>query len=98
MPTDPRDLKEHLRYYAEMGVAGFSRDGAWRARTVSGAAAVPVAAAVVEPRAEAAAPPGAERAATPAVAPAPPATRAIPVVRSHEHGLASVRADLGDCT
>jgi DNA polymerase len=25
-----RDLAEHLRYYAELGVAGFSRDPAWR--------------------------------------------------------------------
>ena len=98
MPTDPRDLKEHLRFYAEMGVAGFSRDRAWRARTVIGAPAVPVAARVVETGAEAAAPPRAETATTSAVAPAPPATRPMPVVRSHEHALALVRADLGDCT
>ena len=46
MPTDPRDLKEHLRYYADMGVAGFSRDRAWRARThgnAPGPSVIPVA-------------------------------------------------------
>ena len=32
MPTDPRDVVEHLRYYADLGVEGFSRDRAWRAR------------------------------------------------------------------
>ena len=28
--TPPHDLAEHLRYYAELGVTGFSRDRAWR--------------------------------------------------------------------
>jgi hypothetical protein len=27
-----KDLAEHLKYFAEMGVTGVSRDPAWRAR------------------------------------------------------------------
>ena len=30
---DPRQLAEHLRFYAETGVTGISRDARWRART-----------------------------------------------------------------
>ena len=29
---DPRHVAEHLRFYAEMGVSGISRDARWRAR------------------------------------------------------------------
>ena len=31
----PDDLVRHLRYYAELGVAGISRDPAWRTRQES---------------------------------------------------------------
>jgi len=53
MPTDPRDVVEHLRYYADLGVEGFSRDRAWRARA-SGAARA--AAVTPDPGAEPAPP------------------------------------------
>ena len=36
---DPRQLAEHLRFYAEMGVTGISRDVRWRERTGSPAQA-----------------------------------------------------------
>jgi uracil-DNA glycosylase family 4 len=32
-----QDLKEHLRFYEELGVSGVSRDAAWRRRAVSAA-------------------------------------------------------------
>ena len=38
---DPRQLAEHLRFYEEIGVAGISRDAAWRRR--DGVAAIVVA-------------------------------------------------------
>jgi DNA polymerase len=31
--VDPRELAQHLRFYKELGVAGISRDRAWRKRT-----------------------------------------------------------------
>jgi uracil-DNA glycosylase len=35
--TDPRrELAEHLRFYGELGVGGFSRDPAWRGRAAAG--------------------------------------------------------------
>src|SRR3954454_11520446 len=49
-PMDKNQLEEHLRFARELGVAGVSRDPAWRARLVEAAApAVPPPAA---PRAE----------------------------------------------
>ena len=30
---DPRHIAEHLRFYAELGVTGISRDAGWRLRT-----------------------------------------------------------------
>jgi uracil-DNA glycosylase len=53
MPTDPRDVVEHLRYYADLGVEGFSRDRAWRARA---SAAARAAAVTPDPGAEPAPP------------------------------------------
>jgi uracil-DNA glycosylase len=82
MPTDPRDVVEHLRYYADLGVEGFSRDRAWRAR-----ASAPSQAAAVTPAPE----PRAE----PASALAPHVTAPA---RSRVEALAIVRTDLGECT
>ena len=62
MPPPQRDLAEHLRYYAELGVEGFSRDPAWRTRPDrAGATSVPgdLQEAVLDD-AVATAPPGAE--------------------------------------
>ena len=95
-----RDLADHLRYYAELGVAGFSRDPAWR-----NAGRVPRAEESVGgvPRSGPAdaddiplldrAPSGTESAGMPRPA---GDTSSDPA-----HGaaaLALVRADLGDCT
>jgi DNA polymerase len=83
MPTDPRDVVEHLRYYADLGVDGFSRDRAWRAR----ASGAPRGAAVTAP-----ADPTAEPAA-PSLVP-----DVTPLARSRAEALAVVRTDLGECT
>jgi uracil-DNA glycosylase len=94
MPTDSRDLAEHLRYYADLGVTGFSHDQAWRVR--SNGAADPAAPAA---NAEDAAPaPGADAggSGTPPLALA--ASQAVQIGRSRADALAIVRADLGECT
>ena len=39
MSIDPEQLKEHLRFAAELGVAGVSRDAAWHRRAAAPAAA-----------------------------------------------------------
>jgi DNA polymerase len=52
--SDRRDLAEHLRFFGELGVAGVSRDPAWRTRD-RGAAPAPVE----EPRTAPAVPPAA---------------------------------------
>jgi uracil-DNA glycosylase len=94
MPTDPRDLAEHLRYYAALGVAGFSRDLTWRVRAGGGRdTAVPTSDA-----GDALAP-----AASPDLAPGgapvtPRASGATHLARSRAEALALVRADLGECT
>jgi len=41
MPIDRDQLAEHLRFAAELGVAGVSRDAAWRTRAVDAGAARP---------------------------------------------------------
>jgi DNA polymerase len=97
MPTDPRDLAEHLRYYADLGVDGFSRDRAWRIRVSDARTRAPVASA-------AAAGSGPESGAVESrgarIASASPAAAAhrTPVLRSPAEALAIVRADLGECT
>jgi uracil-DNA glycosylase family 4 len=89
MSPSSRDLAEHLRFYAELGVEGFSRDVAWRRRMDRSAPAgaqapaaspAPASAAALESTAspEAATPPGAAGAASDA--------------------LAAIRAEIGDCT
>jgi len=106
--VNPDDVKEHLRFAAELGVDGVSRDAAWRSRP--------------EGRTHGSAPPSdAERAAPSRVvergAPSRDAARGAP---SHDvvgadprvgpdpspvsfsknaaEALAAVRADIGDCT
>lgn len=79
------DLVNHLRYYAELGVDGISRDAAWRARADS---ARPAGG-------------GASGAAPDAPGPAAIESTPGPVVhvaRSRSEALSAIRADLGDCT
>jgi DNA polymerase len=84
MPASPDDLIAHLRYYAEIGVEGASRDAAWRRRESA------------EPRAAAAltdAPTPATRSDDP-----PAEAPVLSIARSRDEALAAVRADIGDCT
>ncbi|HXE80679.1 MAG TPA: uracil-DNA glycosylase [Vicinamibacterales bacterium] len=81
-------LAEHLRYYAELGVAGFSTDPVWRERqehpvaAPHGAAESPVA-----------------REEEPSVV-GESASEAVPVAGpgSSAAALAQIRAEIGDCT
>jgi uracil-DNA glycosylase family 4 len=97
-------LNEHLKFAAELGVAGISRDPAWRRRTDNGGGAdrranasrgtEPVTSEAPEPAAspEAAA---AIEAATPA---ADAGAHAVAVFTNPVEALASIRTDIGDCT
>jgi uracil-DNA glycosylase family 4 len=80
--VDNRQIANHLRFYQELGVTGISRDRAWRTREGSDA---PSPAASDRPL-DAAAP-----AETSGAVP-------IPIARSEAEALASIRADLGECT
>jgi DNA polymerase len=84
-------IKEHLRFAAELGVAGVSRDPAWRARRESTASDPGLTPAVTLPGADLGQTP-----ASPAPLPAPAAPLAF--ARSQVEALAAVRADIGDCT
>jgi uracil-DNA glycosylase family 4 len=75
-------LKEHLRFAAELGVAGASRDPVWRQRADAG------------PSGDALRPSPAPA----DVHPGPPALRVISVIPAGAGDLSSVRTDLGDCT
>jgi len=79
---DKHQLAEHLRFASELGVAGVSRDPAWRHRDVS--AVLPAPEAVAESRAEE--PETGE------------ASAAIHLFANAADALAAVRADIGDCT
>jgi DNA polymerase len=76
------DLAAHLRFYADLGVEGFSRDAAWRTRgeRTDGA------------RGAQGASPGLESAA------GSQAPEIVQVSRTKSDALAAIRADLGDCT
>jgi DNA polymerase len=81
--TDRDQLTEHLKFAAELGVAGVSADPVWRTR-----ADQPVAPAVDSYPAESGATPDT------AVAAAAPLT----FVRNSAEALIAVRTDIGDCT
>jgi len=85
--TTRRDLAEHLRVYAAMGVSGVSRDAAWRERDEPSAPVVD-AAASAEPVSE-------DQPADEATV-----TEAVPMVTNTEPAAALVelRAFIGDCT
>jgi DNA polymerase len=80
--VDPEQLREHLRFAAELGVAGVSRDPAWRTRP--GEAPAATAPAVAAPAV-----------ARPLVG-APTAPAADP--RGHVITLTAIREEIGDCT
>ena len=84
MAPPNRDLAEHLRYYAQLGVEGFSRDAAWRSR--AGTRVAPPTAAVTPVD-------------TAASVPLPPGPAAQPVRGPGESdALAAILEDIGDCT
>jgi DNA polymerase len=95
MLTDPRNVAEHLRYYADLGVEGFSRDRAWRVRAAdaqgSAALALTDEPGILQPDTPLVAPGGA------AIPPPPGAPHEAPH-RSRTEALAIVRTDLGECT
>jgi len=99
MPSNSRDVAEHLRYYADLGVSGFSRDLAWRVRPNgdTGRRAASVGDDETVSDSVAAAPAPAAAAVAPLLASAPGAAIA-PSSRSRADALAIVRADLGECT
>lgn len=82
---DPDQIKEHLKFAAELGVAGVSRDPEWRRR--------------VDPRVPGASAVGATERAGATPLPSDDAPGA-PVVFSLNatDALAAVRGDIGDCT
>jgi uracil-DNA glycosylase len=94
MPTDPRDVAEHLRYYAGMGVTGFSRDQAWRVRTGES----PDPAARTEYTGDAVRPVLAADAGGRGTTTALRVPEVVEVTRGTTDALAVVRADLGECT
>ena len=76
-------LTEHLKFAAELGVAGVSRDPVWRARSGENVSLQPLAAGAAGVSEQ------------PAGGDAPePAT----LYRSSEEALIAVRTDIGDCT
>jgi DNA polymerase len=77
-----KPLADHLRYFAELGVTGISRDPRWRQR------ADPVAPGAPGSSATDPVPPGR---VDPVVVP-------LPVHRSASEALAALRAEIGDCT
>ena len=83
---DPRHIAEHLRFYAELGVTGISRDAGWRQReaALKGCAT---------PR-EAGSANGAVLSNDGVAQPFRAASPAVPVVWT----LTSIREDIGDCT
>jgi len=83
--VDPDQIKEHLKFAAELGVAGVSRDAEWRRRTNPG-----VAPAL-------AAPSGGDVAGASSVASDPGVSPMI-LSLTPADALAAVRADIGDCT
>jgi uracil-DNA glycosylase len=83
---DQDQLKEHLRFAAELGVAGVSRDPEWRTRR--------------EGRADVSAPRAADvgRPNTEGVETAPAACNAVPLFKNAAEALVAIREDIGDCT
>jgi uracil-DNA glycosylase family 4 len=91
MPVDRDQLAEHLRFAAELGVAGVSRDATWRTRADAGVGQ--------------GARPGSDGGQTPQnVSPTTPSpqhlAREAPLTFSKTaiEALTAVREDIGDCT
>jgi DNA polymerase len=102
MTADARQLAEHLRFFRELGVEGFSADPAWRARRGDPPpeAARPAASAAQTPASAVSEPPQAHVAAAERVTTTHAATL-VPVVSvtgSRAEALAALREEIGPCT
>jgi uracil-DNA glycosylase family 4 len=84
-----RSLVDHLEFFAELGVAGISRDPRWRARAATGTPDASAAATTDD-----VAPPETDD-ASPMTDDSQPV--AIQIARSEAEALAAIREDLGDC-
>ena len=83
---DPRQVAEHLRFYAEIGVTGISKDAAWRRRDVDVGSGATTA------------PPSVASALSPQIS-APSASDSAPSGSSPVvWNLTTIREDIGDCT
>jgi uracil-DNA glycosylase family 4 len=85
MPASRDDILAHLRYAAELGVEGVSRDPAWRARPSRAGQTASAQTSGSSPH---------DTAQTSS------APEQIPVIlsRSREEAMTAIRSDLGDCT
>jgi DNA polymerase len=92
--VDNRQIADHLRFFAELGVTGLSRDRAWNERP-----ATPPTPTHVPPAPLAGEPDVAPAIVTPAPAPVPP-DEVVPVrlSRTIAEALEAVREDIGDCS
>jgi uracil-DNA glycosylase family 4 len=86
---DRDQIKEHLKFAAELGVAGVSRDAAWRTRTEGAGNAV-----AADPRVGPA--PAARQ--THGFAPTATDTDPAALYKNAAEALIAIRADIGDCT
>ena len=82
--TDRRDVAEHLKFFAELGVSGVSRDRVWRDRATS----IP---------AESSAPRRADTEEEPGWVTSEPASDNADIGNAADT-LIAIRTDLGDCT
>jgi uracil-DNA glycosylase len=99
VPTHRDDLVAHLRFLADLGVRGFSRDAAWRDRADTAGRAGGTGASRAETDASPAQVGTAPMATGTDVAAAPAASGAPGrLARSAAEALAALREDIGDCT
>jgi uracil-DNA glycosylase len=87
---DQDQLQEHLRFAAELGVAGISRDPAWRTRTGKGA--VPL----LQSGSAETGYPSCDSVQNLQTAPDP--KNILSIFRNAGEALSAIRTDIGDCT
>ena len=80
---DHKALRDHLHFFSELGVAGISRDRAWRQRQSNGVPATDQPLSTI---------------ATDAFVAGEPESVIVPVARAAQETLTAIREDLGDCT
>ena len=93
---DRDQLKEHLTFAAELGVAGVSRDASWRTRA-DGTLPGPTHGSAPTTN-HAGVPMGVDVGADPRGRPMPEATAPVTLFTNPAEALIAIRADIGDCT